>query len=448
MTRPVGMLLVTGWLASMPAAANEVLSLPEALSVALSQNPHQIIQRLETGKAQAVRQQARGARLPTLDFSATATRYGYPALVHGIRERGVFPPLDKTIYDYGVALRLPLYTGGRLSGGVARADLGREIALERERLGRQELTFNVCAVYLKILHLDRLETAYGARIASLESQERRVRLLVDVGRAPRLDALKIAVALAKARHDRLQVRNGRREAYTLLFNLMGREPPAEETPLVGYAAAGDPGWQLAELQRAAQALRPELKIAEREMASGSIEVEIARAERLPDIALVGVYRERAGADTDYFDDWSVGVQLSVPLFDGGVRKSRVEQAMLAAEQARRTAEQQRLEVGRQLQDAWYAYEESRSRLAVTENSVREAGEALAIERLRYEQGVGTVTDLLAAESAALTAQADRLQAEFDLIVAQLGLLRASGQLDAERVLTLVRVQGGTATEQP
>ena len=83
---------------------------------------------------------------------------------------------------------------------------------------------------------------------------------------------------------------------------------------------------------------------------------------------------------------------------------------------------------------------------MTATSITEASEALAIEQLKYEQGVGITTDLLNAESTLLTAQADRLQAQFDLIVARLSLLRATGMLNPDRVATLVRPETGRAEE--
>jgi outer membrane protein TolC len=346
-----------------------------------------------------------------------------------------------------VALRLPLYTGGRLSEGVALADIGRDIAAERERLGTQELTFNTSSVYLKALHLERLEQAYAARIASLEAQERRVQLLVTVGRAPRLDALKIGVQLGKARHDRLQIANRRRETVALLYNLMGRDPPEQPLPLTTYAPVTAPVGTLAELRARALAGRPELQIAEQEVRAGTARVGSARAERLPSLSLAGAWRERAGADTGWYDEWNVGVQLTMPLMDGGVRRHRVEEAQLAAEQARQRREEARLAVERQVQDAWNAQAEADSRLELSARSLAEAGEALGIEKLRYEQGVGLITDLLGAETALLTAQADRLQAEFDLIVARLDLLRAGGSLDPARVLALVAAQPGPTNQE-
>lgn len=422
------------------------LTLSGAIQQALQANPGQITQRLEVQRSESEERAARGARMPSVDLTAGATRYGYPTFVYSIRSLGKFPPFDDTIYDYGVALKLPLYAGGKLSQGVVLADLGKGISLERERLGAQELTYNVSTVYMKIEHLGALEQAYDARIASLEAQEKRVELLRKVGRAARLDYLKINGLLTKARHDRLEIENRRKEAWTLLYQLMGRERPAQETALTRYVAAPAPEGTLQDLKQEAFAQHPELKIAEQQNAAGAAREAIARGDRLPSLSLVGGYGERSGTDWKFYDDWNVGVLFSVPVLDGGVRRARVGEAVLAREQARQAVEQTRLDIARQVQDAWDAQTEADSRLRVTATSIAEAKEALDIEQLKYEQGVGITTDLLNAESALLTAQADRLQAQFDLIVARLSLLRATGTLNPERVAMLVRPETGRAEE--
>ncbi|MEW6612639.1 MAG: TolC family protein [Pseudomonadota bacterium] len=439
------------WAAASHAADQPALDLPEAIRQALAQNPRQASQRLDVRKAELEQRAARGARLPAVDFSASATYYGYPTFVVPIRQvpqppNFAFPPLDRSIYDLGVTLRLPLYTGGRLQQGVVIADLGRNIAVERERLGTQALTYNVSSVYLKILQLSALDRAYAARIDSLQAQARRVHLLVQEGKAPRLDLLRVRVQVRKAEHDRLQIENRRQEAVTLLYSLMGSATLPDAVRLVAYGAAPVPDRRLAELRAEASARRAELQIAEEEMAVARARERLARGERLPSLSLLGAYRERSGADLTFFDDWNIGAQLSVPVFDGGVRRYRVAQAELARQQALEGLRQARLDVDKELQDAWNAVGEAASRLRVAGASVGEAAETLKIERLKYDEGVGLITDLLSAESALLTAEADRLQAEFDLIVARLNLLRASGQLTPAQVEALVVARGADTGE--
>lgn len=422
------------------------LTLPDAIQQALLHNPKQQSQRLDVDRSERQMQAARGAFWPSVDFGAGVTHYGYPTFVYPVHDLTNFPPFDQTLYNYGVALRLPIYAGGRLSEGVIGADLAKTIAGERERLSVQELTYDVSTVYLKIEHLSALEQAYDARIASLEAQEKRVTLLTQVGKAARLDYLKIHGAVTKARHDRLEIENRHREAYTLLYQLLGMVPPVSDVSLVPYAAAAAPDWKLDTLRSAALTQRPELRIDERQVAIGTNRERIARGERLPALSVVGTVQELAGKDLQFNNEWNVGLQLTVPLVDGGVRRAREEDAAIARQQAEYTLDQARLEVTRQVQDAWDGLNEAASRLAVTETSIVEASEALAIEKLKYEQGIGITTDLLNAESALLVAQADRLQADFDLIVARLNVLRVTGQLSPERVSALIQPVTGTATE--
>lgn len=419
------------------------LSLPEAIQQALAQNPQQLSQRLDIDRAGSGLAAARAAKSPTLDASASATRYGYPTFVHGIREAGVFPPLDATIIDLGLALKLPLYTGGRLAQGVVLADLGQQIARERERLGAQVLTFNVSSVYFKIQQLDALVQVYAARIASLEAQLQRATLLRDTGKTGKLDQLKITTLLTKARHDRLQIENRGREAWTLLYQLAGVPRPAQAPALTRYVAAWAPDGRLEQLRQQAQAQRPELQITQRQSSAGLAKEAIARGEQRPTVSLVSGLHERSGSNARFYDDWSIGVQLSVPLFDGGLRRARVDEAATARRQADLAAQQAQLEVDKQVEDAWNAHAEAESRLRVMATAIAEASEALTIETLKLEQGVGLVTDVLSAETALLGAQADRLQAQFDLITTRFGLLRATGALSLERVATLVAPDTGT-----
>jgi len=429
-------------------AQGATLSLPEAISQALAQSPHQLSQRLEVERTGAGVAAARAARSATFDATGSATRYGYPTFVHSIREAGVFPSLDTTIVDLGLALKLPLYTGGKLTQGIVLADLGQQIARERERLGAQELTFNVSSVYFKIQQLDALAQVYAARIASLEAQLKRATLLRDTGKTGKLDQLKIGTLLTKARHDRLQIENRGREAWSLLYQLSGMTRPPQAPALTRYVAAWAPDSSLEQMRQQAHAQRPELQIAARQSSAGMAKEEIARAEQRPAVSLVSGVRGRSGSSGRVYDDWSVGVQLSIPLFDGGVRRARVDEAAIERRQADLAAEQTRLEVDKQIEDAWSAHVEAESRLRVTATSIAEASEALAIENLKQEQGVGLVTDVLNAETTLLGAQADRLQAQFDLITTRFGLLRATGALRPESVATLVAPDTGAASANP
>jgi outer membrane protein TolC len=272
--------------------------------------------------------------------------------------------------------------------------------------------------------------------------------LRDTGKTGKLDALKIRTLLSAARHDRLQIENRGREAWTLLYQLTGVERPAQLPTLERYVATGAAGESVDQLRQHALMQRPELQIAERQIAVSHANEELARSEQRPSLALVSGLSERSGGSVHFYDDWNVGVQLSIPLFDGGVRRARVDEAATARRQAALAAQEARLAIDKQVEDSWNAHAEAESRLRVTASSVTEASEALAIEELKMAQGVGLVTDVLNAETALLGAQANRLQAQFDLITTRIGLLRATGALSPERVAALVAPDRGDPQANP
>ena len=155
---------------------------------------------------------------------------------------------------------------------------------------------------------------------------------------------------------------------------------------------------------------------------------IARGERLPQINLVAKAQESAGGDWEGYDDWQMGVQLSMPLFDGDIRKRRVEQAGLEQRQNALQQEDARNRIASEIEQAFGALSEARARLEAATQGETEASEALRIETLRYHSGENTITDLLGAESALWSATASRLQAGYDITVSQARLLRATGEL--------------------
>lgn len=222
------------------AAQGATLTLPDAIHQALANNPQYLSQQLEIDRSGSAVAAARAAGRPQLGGSASAMRFGYPTFVHGIRAPGVFPPLDKNIIDLGLTFKLPLYTGGRLEKGILIAEFGQQMARERERLGVQELSFNVSTVYFKIQQLDALAQVYAARITSLQAQQRRAALMRDSGKTGKLETLRIGTLLTKARHDRLQIENRGLEAWTLLYQLAGSAGPEPRPALLRYAAAAAP----------------------------------------------------------------------------------------------------------------------------------------------------------------------------------------------------------------
>ncbi|MDD5336669.1 MAG: TolC family protein, partial [Rhodoferax sp.] len=156
--KPLSRLLLFTFLSFTVKAvvAADPLSLWEAMERAAQSNPAIKSQLVEVSRQTLEQDIARSQHLPKIDLNAAYTRYAYPTFVTPIRETGVFPPMDRDIANIGLALNLPLYSGGKLVAGEALAAHNREASVQALRAGGQDLLFNVAATYTKALHFRQL----------------------------------------------------------------------------------------------------------------------------------------------------------------------------------------------------------------------------------------------------------------------------------------------------
>jgi outer membrane protein TolC len=429
MMKPLLRLLLLALLisAGKAAFAADPLSLWEAMERAAQFNPAIKSQQVEVDRQTLEQDIARSQHLPKVDLNAAYTHYAYPTFITPIRDAGVFPAMDRDIANIGLAMTLPLYRGGKLVAGEALAAHNREAAVQSLRAGGQDLLFNVAATYAKALHFRQLVKVLDVRIKALEQEEKDIGLRIREGRAARLDLIRLQTQLSQARYDRVSVTQGEKDALSLLASLLGESGPAPMLADLGATAPALPDSPEAALNRAL-AQRPDLLRLDALGRAARQKTAIARGDRLPQIDLVARAQETAGNDWRGYDDSQVGVQLSLPLFDGDIRRRRVDQASLDQRHNALQLEDARNRITSEVEQAFGALAESRARLEAASQGEAEATEALRIETLRYHSGENTITDLLGAESALWAATASRIQAGYDITVSQARLLHATGEL--------------------
>jgi outer membrane protein TolC len=175
--------------------------------------------------------------------------------------------------------------------------------------------------------------------------------------------------------------------------------------------------------------RPALKAALLRTAAARREVNAARSTFGPKILAEAGYDWRG---PDFFpedEEWSAGVSLNWPLFTGFSRKHKLSRTK--AELSKEEAEVQRLALEVQA-EVWSSYsklQETYEAIQTSEALVQEAQESLRLARERYEAGSGPLNDLLDTQTALDKADASRLEARWDYLLARASFQRAIGTLD-------------------
>lgn len=378
---------------------------------------------------------AEADRMPRLDLTGGATRYRYPTAVtplYGTSPSTLqFPEFDTTLYDAGVSFSLPLYRGGRLDRSVAIAELRKSVAEDLFRMNRQELIYNLTSTYYKILQLEKLRKANEETVKQLEAHRKNVEFYYQAGTVPKVDLLKTETELAHANQAELISRNNLESAYELLKTLMGVDDMSRKIALVEEPFKNEEYPPLEDSLRRALEKRPDYRASAGRLRIADERVNIARGKRLPALNLAGEFTERSGTDLEFKENWTLGLRLTIPLFEGGSISADVNKAKRDVMKAKEEERALRLEITRSVRDAHLGIENASKRINATEKAVVSAGENLRIEQLRYKTGAGTSTDVIDAQEVLLRAETDYYQARYDKSIALAALRKALGEDIAE-----------------
>lgn len=418
-----------------PAAADTSgLTVLEAVEEALATYPSVRAAEAAVASAEAAAGRATSERWPDLSLRASATRYEEPMLVspiHGF-EPGATPPFDEALFEAGAYLDYTLHDFGARSARIRGARRATSAAEAERRGTRQELVARVAGTYLEALGLRGVLDAHDRRIAALAAERERVARMEEVGRAARVEGLRVEAALAGARSDREEIAAeldvATRQLRRLTGVSAGRVEP-EALPEISYDGEGE--LEIERMTARAVDGNPAVRQARRQRETASAGLDLARAARWPELKLGAGWVDRGSADGDFQDEWSVGVGLSVPLFTGGrvtgeVEKARAEET--GAEQRVRLAEKA---VERAVDRAHASVREKAARVRSLRRAVDSQEEVVRIEQLRLETGAGTQTDYLDAEAQLLSVRADLARTRYAALRARVELARATGDLSRE-----------------
>ena len=181
----------------------------------------------------------------------------------------------------------------------------------------------------------------------------------------------------------------------------------------------------------AEANSPELRSLRAQLETARQEIDKARAGHLPTLDAVAQW-SRTNSDNvtsvnTRYDNKTIGVQLSIPLYAGGQVNSGVRQALAAQERAQEMLEATRRDLGVRVHREFRGVTEGVLRIQALEQAVRSADQAVQSNRRSFGAGVRTTLDVLNAEQQKTMALRDLAQARYLYLVSQLRLQSLSGQ---------------------
>jgi len=335
------------------------------------------------------------------------------------------------VLNLGGSLKVPLYTGGRIAAQIDAAKGGRDRTRAGLRQIQDNLIFNVAQTFYRILQLEKLKEANEVAVGNLVESKRIVGKFVEMGRAPRLDLLRIETRLANVRQKLIRANNAIEVAQAHLKTLMGLEAVTQGLTLEGALTYQPREADLAASLEEALTKRPAYQALSAEVRAREARVKEAFSERLPQLTLTGRYSVAHGNNTGgpidaWESDATIMASLSLPIFDGGLIRSKVAKRRSGLEQQKYRLAGLRLAIQFEVQQAYQNLIEAGERVKNSEVALVAARESLQIEQFKLEVGKGIVNDVLDAQADQLKAEVNYAEALADHRVALAALDRATG----------------------
>ena len=392
----------------------QALGLNDVVDVALRNNPQTQMSWAQARSGAATYGAANAARLPTVDGTANFTRAQSTSQL-GSSERSTVTPTVSLSY-------LLLDFGGR-SGTIAAARAAA-IALDlTHNATLQSVALQAEGAYFTFQAQQQLVTAARLTVAEADTNLAAARQRNRAGVATIADVLQAETLLAQAQLDLETTEGNLQTARGNLAVAMGLPPtaPFQLAPVTDTLPLTMLATQVDTLINRALALRPDLAALREDIERSQAEVRVARSAQLPSLTLGSSVGKSFSNVTNFQGlNYSVTIGVQIPIFNLA-RSYNVTAAEAQAAVASARADLLRTQVAQQVYTAYYALQTATQRTRTAQTLLASATRSEEAARARYRAGVGTILDLLTAQTALANARAQQAQTRWSwgLALAQL-----------------------------
>ncbi len=407
--------------AAMPAGA-AADTLAEAMASAVDSNPTLAAQRARLRATREALPQAWAEALPQLSISGSA----------GVSDRDSDNPLlegdEEESWSASANASQLLFGSGRVmaSTRAARAQISGAVA--DYEFAVQSLLLNVTVAYADVRQANAVVEARQTTVSNLTRLLEYAQAQFDAGVVTRTDVAQSQARLAQARTQLVQAQGSLATAVQAYLRLVGRPPSDLQAPPQALGLPSDLAIALDTAARESPVLQS--AIADTVLADANIDVAASQGRLRVTLeagqSLAGDDLSSGGTESNTD---SLGVRATIPLFQGGLVRSRTRQQRALRSAANLDLAAAQRSVQESVTNAWTGLASARAAVDSAREQVEAAELAYEGVRLEQETGLRATFEVLEQEQSLLDARLALAAAERNLVVAERQILAAMGELD-------------------
>ena len=427
------MFVISGLGITAKAQTPKMLTLDEAVSLGIKNSKNLKIDQANIDQATANYMEAKNKKLPTVKVSATALALGNAnvdiKILKPSENGGGGVPKANSAFLGNLSASLPLFAGGRIKYGIQSAEYlieASKLSTENDKLA---IAYNVSQAYNNLFKAGQQIRVLEDNLTASQKRDESFQKLENNGIIARNDRLKANLQTSNIELQLLDAYNNYNIANINMDLLLGL-PDATEIEI-------DPNYisELSENQPVsyylAQAIsqRKDVQALDYQRRAAELGTKAAKAESLPTIALTGGY---IAADVPKIltitnaANIGVGIQYNIDNLwkknSSLMRSAATEQQLSATNEL--LSDQIKLEVNRDYQNSEF----SKKKITVYEKTAAQANENYRVTKNKFDNGLATITELLDADTAQISANVNVVNSQADAALAYRKLLQTTGIL--------------------
>lgn len=424
---------------ALAADAPSALTLQQAQEIALRNRPVLQARQHTAQSAEQITRQLEANRYPQVMGSATmATATREDATIDGkavtldtrIAAGGLNNPTVLRRDALGLTVSQLITDFGRTARLIETARLNQASVAASVSATREQVLLDVQAAYFGVLEAQSVLRVAQKTVETRQLLRDRVVALGKGKLKSELDVRFSDVALGEAKLLLLKARNNLEGSFARLSAALGY-PDARRFALSDPGLPAPPTGDVDAAVKAAMAQRPELAGLKAEQQAASSFARAQRALRYPTLNAYAAAGAVPVGDERFPNNYAaIGLNMSMPLFDGGKIGALEREAQLRALAAGESLSEAENNVAKAVRVAWLNVGAAWENIAITSALLEAAGQAALLAQTRYDLGLTSMVELNQAQLSAVDAEINAARARYEYLLARAALAFQQGVLSA------------------
>lgn len=422
--------------------ADQTITFSDAISMALKQNVS--VRQAENASqlSDATVKEQKMQLLPNLQLNVTGAENVGGSLNSQTAPGGVLNQQAQSLSS-GLSSSITLFDGGKTLSNIRAAEANDDASGKDLTRAKQTAVFTVASDFVALSNQQQQLGVQQENLTAQQAELDLVQKLVDGGKNPISDLYQQQATVASAKLAIVQASSGVELAKVDLIQALQLDPAGTYNFVAPAVNAADTSaaFNLDSLMAKAYANRPDLGAQESRVDAANQSVKAAAAERLPTVSLTGGYSSayNSGLDPSLASQLgqrqggSIGIGVSIPLFDRGAASLDKQQAQLSANNAQLALDTEKQAVALDVRRAYLNENSAKEQLSAADVQLAAAKQATDMTQKRYEAGAATLVDVTQARASQVSAASAEATARNNLVLQQAVMSYYTGDLDPARM---------------